>query len=123
MNLISNATARPSRKTLLFMGVGLLAAGSVVAAGILVSAERGPPEAEQADSDFKPQRAVPGQPPITKFPIKPVREVGDDLNPFELVLGVTVGGESRAYPINMLTGPKREILNDTLGGKAIAATW
>ena len=41
----------------------------------------------------------------------------------ELVLGVTVGKESRAYPINMLTGPSREILNDTLGGQAIAATW
>ena len=40
-----------------------------------------------------------------------------------LVLGVTVGEESRAYPINMLTGPSREILNDALGGRAIAATW
>ena len=41
----------------------------------------------------------------------------------ELVLGVTVNGESRAYPINQLTGPRREIINDTLGGTAIAATW
>jgi len=39
------------------------------------------------------------------------------------VLAVTVGEQSRAYPINMLTGPEREILNDTLGGRAIAATW
>ena len=41
----------------------------------------------------------------------------------ELVLGVMVGGEARAYPINQLTRPTREIINDKLGGKAIAATW
>jgi hypothetical protein len=34
-----------------------------------------------------------------------------------------VEGKARAYPINMLTGPRREIINDELGGKAIAATW
>ena len=41
----------------------------------------------------------------------------------ELVLGVEVNGYARAYPINMLKGPYREIINDKLGGKAIAATW
>jgi hypothetical protein len=41
----------------------------------------------------------------------------------ELVLGLTLGGAARAYPINMLTGPQREIVNDELGGRAIAATW
>ncbi len=79
--------------------------------------------AQQADADFRPTRVVPQVQPITNFPTKPVREARDELNPSELVLGVTVGKESRAYPINMLTGPSREILNDTLGGQAIAATW
>jgi hypothetical protein len=41
----------------------------------------------------------------------------------ELVLGVEIGGDTCAYPINMLTGPDREIINDELGGRAIAATW
>ena len=41
----------------------------------------------------------------------------------ELILGVVLNGEARAYPINMLTGPSREILNDKLGETAIAATW
>lgn len=41
----------------------------------------------------------------------------------ELVIGVTVNGQSRAYPINMLTGPQREIINDTLGDRRIAVTW
>lgn len=77
----------------------------------------------QPSDDFKPVRVVQAFPPITEFPVKPVREAHDSLNPSELVLGVTVGKESRAYPINMLTGPVREILNDKLGGQAIAATW
>jgi hypothetical protein len=59
--------------------------------------------------------------PITEFPIVPANKAG--LEPNELVLGVMINGESRAYPINMLTGPSREILNDRLGGTAIAATW
>lgn len=41
----------------------------------------------------------------------------------ELVIGVELNGQSRAYPINQLTGPRREIINDVLGGTAIAATW
>jgi hypothetical protein len=79
--------------------------------------------AQGKDSDFRPRRVLAPLPPITKFPTKTVRLAKDELNPSELVIGVTVGKESRAYPINMLTGPQREILNDTLGGKAIAATW
>ena len=79
--------------------------------------------AQQATSEFRPIRLLGAQPVITEFPIRPVRDVGDSLGPSELVLGVTVGGQSRAYPINMLTGPSREILNDTLGGQPLAATW
>ena len=41
----------------------------------------------------------------------------------ELVIGVVVNGKARAYPVNMITGPSREIINDSLGGRAIAATW
>lgn len=84
----------------------------------------GPVATAQPKADaFRPQKVLDPLPPITEFPVKRVNEVGDALNPAELVIGVTVGKESRAYPINMLTGPRREILNDTLGGKSIAATW
>lgn len=79
--------------------------------------------AQPAESDFRPIRVLGAQRVITDFPVRPVGDVGETLNPSELVLGVTVGEQSRAYPINMLTGPSREILNDTLGGLAIAATW
>jgi hypothetical protein len=38
-------------------------------------------------------------------------------------LGVEIDGQSRAYPINMITRPQREVVNDQLAGHAIAATW
>jgi len=41
----------------------------------------------------------------------------------DLVLGVVVRGEARAYPINLMWEPQNEVLNDTLGGEPIAATW
>lgn len=75
------------------------------------------------DPDYRPRRVVPSFPPITEFETKSVSEVGEALGASELVLGVSIGDQSRAYPINMLTGPRREIINDELAGHAIAATW
>ena len=60
---------------------------------------------------------------IENAPFIPAGQVTDQVASNELVLGVAVAGKARAYPINMLTGPSREIINDTLGGRAIAATW
>lgn len=76
-----------------------------------------------AADEFNPRQVVKPFPAITKPMIvaaeKAEKFVGDD----ELVLGVEIGKEARAYPINMLTNPTREIINDKLGGRAIAATW
>ena len=75
-------------------------------------------------TEFNPQVVIDHPfPAITEFPTLAASEVGDRLQDNELVLGVVVNGKPRAYPINMLTGPRREILNDTLGGRPIAATW
>lgn len=41
----------------------------------------------------------------------------------ELVLGVVINDDVRAYPVNYMMGPANEIVNDTLGGQAIAPTW
>lgn len=43
------------------------------------------------------------------------------LRPEELVLGVELAGEARAYPIAMLSA--HEIVNDRIGATAIAVTW
>lgn len=77
---------------------------------------------------FSPRRVVSEFPPIQDpVLIKGANSEGanseDKIHPSELVLGIEIEGESRAYPINMLTGPHREIINDALGGRSIAATW
>ena len=43
------------------------------------------------------------------------------MDPHEQVLGVSIGGESRAYPITVLS--RHEIVNDVVGGVPIAVTW
>lgn len=46
-------------------------------------------------------------------------ELGDD----DLVMGVVIGDEPRAYPVNYMNGPYNEVVNDELGGRAIAPSW
>lgn len=98
-----------------------LLAGPAIAVSLLVKTQSS--FAQPTPRDFRPVRVLEALPAITDAPVQRASEVGGVLNPDELVVGVTIGDESRAYPINMLTGPSREIINDTLGGQAIAATW
>ena len=80
--------------------------------------------ATRPSDDFAPVRYTTRLHPVSGLPTVPVREARGSLNPAELVLGVTVGEESRAYPINLLNDtPSHKILNDGLGGAPIAATW
>ena len=76
-------------------------------------------------------QAQPAYTPITVLP-RAMRAITDpqiipaaraEITDNELIIGVVVSGQSRAYPINQLTGPRREIINDVLAGTAIAATW
>lgn len=73
--------------------------------------------------DYTPKQVVRPIRPIVNAPVVRAEQMKHKLKPGELVIGVVVGGQARAYPINMLTGPHREIINDTLGNRAIAATW
>ncbi len=43
------------------------------------------------------------------------------MRPDELVIGLSINGDSRAYPINLLS--RHEIVNDTVGGMPVAVTW
>lgn len=74
-------------------------------------------------AEFAPRTVVRPFPPIVNAPVIDASKVSMQVSDNELVLGVVIEGEARAYPINMLTGPSREIINDTLGGREIAATW
>ena len=73
-------------------------------------------------NEFHAIPVVKRRPPITNPPTDAAAEavnIHDD----DLVLGVVISHESRAYPLSMLNGPNREIFNDELGGLPIAATW
>lgn len=48
-------------------------------------------------------------------------EADKQYDPTELVLGVEIDGDARAYSIPYLSG--HEIVNDTVGGVHIAVTW
>ena len=41
----------------------------------------------------------------------------------DLVIGLVAGGKPFAYPIKMLGGPQREIINDEQGGVAFCVNW
>jgi hypothetical protein len=48
-------------------------------------------------------------------------EADQQYAPQELVLGVEIDGDARAYSIPFLSG--HEIVNDMVGGRSIAVTW
>ena len=48
-------------------------------------------------------------------------EADQQMLSFERVLGVSINGDHRAYPLNMLS--RHEIVNDTVGGVPVAVTW
>ncbi|RMF84386.1 MAG: DUF3179 domain-containing protein [Nitrospinota bacterium] len=49
------------------------------------------------------------------------QEAEAEMEEDEAVIGVSWAGESHAYPITFLSW--HEIVNDVVGGKAIAVTW
>lgn len=48
-------------------------------------------------------------------------EADQEYAPDELVLAVSLNGDSRAYSTGLLS--RHEIVNDTVGGQPIAVTW
>lgn len=78
---------------------------------------------EPTAKGFTPMQVVPPFAAITNAPMIHANQVARQVNDDELVLGVEIQGEARAYPINMLTGPAREIINDSVGALRFAATW
>jgi hypothetical protein len=78
-----------------------------------------PPSAE----NFYPVRVLPQPPSVSGFVVLGVDDESNTLRDDELVLGVVIDGQARAWPLNVMTGPEREVFNDKLGGRRIAATW
>lgn len=81
------------------------------------------PENPPAPASFFPVEVVPRPPLVTGFQTVSAGDASDDVHDHEFVLGVVVDGAARAWPLNVMTGPEREVFNDSLGGRSIAATW
>lgn len=117
---------RREKLFVVFGGIVLLALfGAKISLNRVAYAERRPrlvPQDFRSD-DYKPTTVLRAFPPIENPPHVDADSANVKLQPNELVLGVELDGVARAYPINMLTGPSREIFNDTLGDRSIAATW
>ncbi len=62
-----------------------------------------------------------GIPAILDPEFIPANQAGDQMEPQERVLGVSINGDHRAYPLNLLS--RHEIVNDTVGGVPVAVTW
>ena len=87
----------------------------------------GTPTAETAGTEvaFRPAAVKPVQTPIIEPPIERATELGSSqfVKDDDLVIGVALNGDYRAYPLNQLTGPKQEVINDYLGDQPILVTW
>lgn len=74
------------------------------------------PEAEGSRPNFPRSRFVP----LDNPDVVPAGAVSF-LQPDDRVLGVTVNGESRAYPVSMMTF--HHVANDVVGGEPVLVTF
>jgi hypothetical protein len=81
----------------------------------------GAQEATNRDQSGYTELHEKGFPARVGPPVVPAAEAR--LRDDEIVIGVVAGGAARAYPVNLMWKPENEVLNDTLGGHAVAATW
>ncbi len=87
------------------------------------------PQLGNADIDLSevvtllPPDAIPAIPPEDVPKIMVTADEADEagMSPTVRVLGVSIDGDSRAYPIPYMS--EHEIVNDEVGGRLIAATW
>ena len=61
--------------------------------------------------------------PITAAPYTTPAEVQGRVSDRDLVIGLVVGGRAFAYPIKMLGGPSREIINEEFAGVPFCVNW
>ena len=80
------------------------------------------PAQERLNRDRSRETEVRGELPPRKV-TRTVDRAQAGLKDAEIVLGVVVDGRARAYPVNLMWSPEREVVNDLLGETPIAASW
>ena len=102
------------------MSLARLVLASALAARVVVGAAAAQEATNRDQSDYtllKPE-GFPIRAAVKAVPASEAALRDDDV-----VIGVVIGGEARAYPVNLMWEPVNEVLNDTLGGTPITATW
>jgi hypothetical protein len=92
-----------------------------LAAASALAPPLGAQEATNRDQSGYTELHEKGFPARVSPPAVPAAEAR--LRDDEIVIGVVANGEARAYPVNLMWKPENEVLNDTLGGQPVAATW
>ncbi len=110
------------------VGVGLLLVGAFLASRHSIVRHPTRPILQAGGAGFDAIRADEIQSilPEDAIPaiINPTYMKAADAHDFrgdELVLGVTINGDARAFPLSTLSS--HEIVDDTIGGKPVAVTW
>jgi hypothetical protein len=99
---------------------GLRLAGAGAAATFFLASPA--PAQERLNRDRSGETEIRGElPPRTVT--RTVDRAHAGLKDTEIVIGVVVDGRARAYPVNLMWSPEREVVNDVLGETPIAASW
>ncbi len=61
--------------------------------------------------------------PIKRAPYGSAEKLSKRIRDKDIVIGLVVGDQAFAYPINMLGGPQREIINEDYAGVAFCVNW
>ena len=61
--------------------------------------------------------------PIVEAPLTGLEALAHPIANVDLVIGLAAHGQARAYPLKVLGGPQREIINDRLGDEPFAVNW
>jgi hypothetical protein len=116
---LTNGTTRQKTKGLLNMlRINGLAAGLMMIVTGFIAAPAG-------SADLRPSDVVTVLPkdaiPAIMSPSFDEAGKASWLRHDNVVVGMSIAGESRAYPVSILS--RHEIVNDKLGGVPIAVTW
>ena len=106
----------------LVIGVMVMRRAGLITETVVLSSD---PTAATAGTErsFKVITLLPkdGIPAIFNPSFVSAAEGAEQLRDDDLVIGVSINGDDRAYGVAYLSG--HEIVNDTVGGRPIAVTW
>ena len=113
----------PSKKTGVLALVGILLGVFVYKFALSAGSANG---FDLSNSSLPPEQILRGGPPRDGIPAlsNPKLIAGGDadyLKPADRIIGITLKGQSRAYPIGILNW--HEIVNDTIDGQPFAVTY